>query len=349
MGPSVYWQLTRTCDLGCRDCLLAADRTRRGFGELSTFEAYKTIDQIAALKPNRLVISGGDPLARNDLGQLVEYAVRRGLDPAVLVMPTEKLSAESVQALKENGAKRLIFNVNGSSPERHDAVYATPGSFGATVRAMRWAREAGVAIEVNTLVTRRTMHDLVAIAEVIEPFGIDAWNVYFLVPVEGSRNLEVITAEEAERVFAALAAIATLAPFRVRTVEAPQYRRYLLQQTAIDALNWSDFSGYVPPGDPSGASIDDVVFISSYGDVRPSEFLPLTGGNVRYRSLMSLYRGNDLFLTLRDRSNLNGKCKRCEYRQVCGGSRARAWAATGDVFASDPLCAYQPQEMEMPA
>lgn len=333
MAPTVIWQITRWCDVDCRGCVAAAEG-KTPSDELSTFEGYKTIDQIVMLNPARLIISGGDPLTRNDITQLLDYARRRGLKPSVAMSPTRKLTPETIETLLRYGASTLIFSLNGSSPELHDAIFATPGSFAATVRAMRWAREASVAVEVNTLVTRRNMGDLAAIADILMSFDIVAWNVYFLVPIAAAANLEVISAAEAEQVFYVLAEIAARAQFTVRTVEAPQYRRFVLQQ-------WGDFAGYVG-GTAIGAVIDDVVFIGSRGDVRPSEFLPVAAGNLRYRPLSFIYRAADLFAALRDRSNLKGKCARCEYRQICGGSRARAWASTGDLFASDPLCAYQP-------
>ena len=347
MGPNIYWQLTRTCDLGCRDCLATADGFRPAAIELSTFEAYKTIDQIATLNPKRFVITGGDPLERTDIFQLVDYARRRGLDPLVAVSPTQELTLESVNALKRDGLNRLLFNLNGASAVRHDALRATPGSFGATLRAMRWAREADMAIEVDTLVTRRNMLDLSAIAEILDQFEIEAWNVYFLVPVADSKDLEIMAAEEAEQIFKTLAGIAATADYKVRSVEAPQYRRYLLQQSAGDVSTWTDFSGYVTTADPLGSAIDDVVFITSDGEVRPSEFLSVSAGSLRYRPLSLIYRASDLFTALRDTSNLKGKCGRCDFRKICGGSRARAWAMNGDMFGTDPLCAYQPPAPEV--
>jgi radical SAM protein with 4Fe4S-binding SPASM domain len=343
MIDTVIWQLTRTCDLGCNDCLSVADPFRANPHELTTFEAYKTIDQIAALRPRRLIITGGDPLTRADVFELVQYARRRGLDPALNVSPTHKLTAESVSKLRRNGLRRLVFGLNGSSTQRHDLISGVFGSFSATLRGLRWAHDAGLSIEVNTLVTRKTVGDLGAIAELIDPFGVDAWNVHFLVPFPGSLKEQAITAEQTEEAFAALSAIASLARYRVRVVEAPHFRRYLMRQMPSADESWSDFSGFV--GNAEAAN--DVVFITSTGDVRPSEFLPLSGGNVRETPLPKIVRSSDLFVALRDRSNLSGKCRRCDYRKVCGGSRARAWAVTGDLFASDPLCTYQPPAKEV--
>ncbi len=351
MGPTVVWQLTQKCDLDCRNCVITAEGSRRGMDELSTFEAYKTIDQIAAIKPKHFTISGGDPLARRDIFQLVEYACRRRLDPEIAISPTRNLTRQNLDVLRRIGLKRVAFSVNGSTADGHDAVHATAGTFASTLQAVRWAHDSGMTMEINTLVTRRTMTDLTAIAELIEPFEIEAWNLYFLVPIAGSRTLEIINAEEAERVIAAAADHAAMAGFYIRTVEAPQYRRVLLQRQtpAGDTGPWSDFTGYIAGGDPLGAAVDDIVFITSRGEVRPSEFLPISDGNLRYRSLAAIVRGGDIFTALRTRTNLKGKCGRCEFREPCGGSRARAWAVTGDLFGSDPLCPYQPRAMEVSA
>jgi radical SAM protein with 4Fe4S-binding SPASM domain len=337
MSLTVVWQLTRECDLGCGDCATAQSRARNH--ELTTFESYKTIDQIAAAKPQRFVISGGDPLARRDVAEIVQYARRRGLEPGVNVSPTRRATAESINALRRNGLMRLIFSIDGSNPQRHDAMTGVEGSFSNTVRALRWGRDAGIAIEIDTLVTRSNAFDLAAIAEMIDAFRIDAWNVYFIVPVTTVRNEQMLTAEQTEAAFSALSAIAGLAKYRIRVVEAPHYRRHLMQQTNTDHAAWSDFAGYVG----NSEIVDDLVFISADGEVYPSEFLPLSGGNLREHPLEEIVRSSDLFVSLRDRSNLGGKCRNCEYKNACGGSRARSFAMTGDLFASDPLCAYQPE------
>lgn len=331
MSLTVVWQLTRECDLGCTHC--APLPSRADSHELTTYEAYRTLDQIARVAPERFVISGGDPLARKDIFELVQYARRRGMEPAVMVSPTRRLSAENVNGLRANGLTRLIFGLNASSAQRHDATTGVSGSYSTTIRGLRWARDARLTIEINTLITRETVSDLAAIAEMIDAFRIDAWNVHFLVPVPASRANQSLTPEQAESAFAALSAIASISKYRVRVVEAPEYRLHLLQKS-----DWPDFTGYVD----NSEIVDEVAFITADGDVRPSEFLPVSGGNLREQSLKTILGSSALFRSLRDRSRLTGKCRHCEYRTACGGSRARAWATTGDMFASDPLCAYQP-------
>lgn len=216
-------------------------------------------------------------------------------------------------------------------------------------------KSAGMTIEVNTLVTRQNAEDLLDIVALLRPFSISRWNVHFLVPVGGATRIDPLSAVEAERAFARLADIRAREAFEVRVVEAPQYRRFRLQsklrerlEGAAVAASWSDFSAYEPAAPSEPGLLDTVdgarnfVYISHTGDVRASEFLPQSAGNIRYRMLSAIYRHSDLFATLRDPDNLKGKCGRCEYRYTCGGSRARAWASKGDVFASDPLCAYEP-------
>ena len=256
MTLSVIWQLTRSCELGCDDCLVAAER-QSARTELSTFESYKTVDQIAAQKPRRFVISGGDPLSRKDIYELVQYARRRGLDPALNVSPTKALTAENINKLRRNGLTRIIFSLNGSSPEKHDAISGVPGTFATTVRGMRWAHDAGMRVEVNTLISRETVGDLAAIAEVIDPLGIDAWNVYFLAPSPAVKKQHALTDEQAEQALQAIWAIASIARYEVR-IEHPTDHAPLL--------------------------------VTADGDVRVNEFAPQSTGNLRERRFSTILR-----------------------------------------------------------
>src|SRR4051812_8349805 len=351
--PTVMWELTRACDLHCRNCTIGATGFR-GANELSTYEAYKTIDQIAALAPREFILTGGDPLERDDVGQVVNYSRRRGLDPAFVASPTSQLTAAAIERLVRNGLTRIVFSIDGATDEMHEGVRGAWGTFAATLRAIRIAEAAGLSIEINTLITRRNADDLRAIVDLIRPMRITRWNLYFLVPLIASSRAEMLLASQAEEVFATIDAIRGSEAFAVRVVEAPHYRRFRLQRDLDVRLEnadaWADFAGYENhDGDLAGSALDgahDFVFISHAGDVRASEFLLLSAGNLRYRPLDGIYRGSDLFVALRDPNNLQGKCGRCEFRHICGGSRARAWTVDGNVFADDPLCAYEPGLVE---
>jgi AdoMet-dependent heme synthase len=339
-GPRIVWQVTRACDLGCRHCTVGEDEID---SDRSTYAAYKVIDQIAAVHPREVTFSGGDPLERPDIYELIAYARRRGLDPAIAVSPTSRLTLDALEEFRASGLHRVIFSIDGSSPGRHEEQNGVPESFGRSIRIMRWARVVGIAVEVNTLVTRRSISDLAVIAELLRSLSIERWNLYFMVPNAKQPAAEMITPEEAERIFKFVGRSAAMLPFPVRTFEAPHYLRWRLQN--IDG-QWSDFAGFEDRSEDAIRS-DGMIFITSSGEVRSSEFLPLIAGNVLYRPLSAIYEESDLFVSIRDRANLQGKCGRCEYREACGGSRARAWATTGDLFASDPLCAYVPPAKEV--
>jgi radical SAM protein with 4Fe4S-binding SPASM domain len=355
--PTVMWELTRACDLHCSNCTIGATELR-GANELSTYEAYKTIDQIADLAPREFILTGGDPLERDDVAQVVNYARRRGLDPAFMASPSSLLTGAAIERLVRNGLTRIIFSIDGSTPEVHQSVRGA-ATFEKVLRAIRIAEVVGLKIEINTLVTRRNVGDLAAIANLIRPMRIARWNLYFVVPALASSRLEMLRAQQAEDVFATIDAIRGRESFAVRVVEAPQYRRFRMQRDLDARLEnadaWADFAGYEhrDGGDLMDSALDGArgfVFISHAGDVRASEFLPLSAGNLRYRPLDAIYRGSDLFVALRDPNNLQGKCGRCEFRHICGGSRARAWTVDGNVFGDDPLCAYTPGlAMPLPA
>ena len=310
MQPTVIWELTRACSLHCTHCPIGATAERNPF-ELSTYEGYKTIDQIADLKPGRLVISGGDPLGRDDVYQLAEYATRRGLEPLVALSPTAELTRAAIQRLKRSGVKSIVIGV--------DDFFPPP----TTLSAIEWAHDCGLPVEINTRVMNRNAGKLPRLLDMIETLGAEAWNLYFLVPI-GLSAEELPTQEQVEEIFEFVDEEASKR-LRVNIFEAPHYARYLAETH-------------------SGLSTQDsglTIFIAFNGDVRPGEFVPIGAGNVRYRALGAIVRAGDVFVALRDRTNLKGRCGRCDYVEVCGGSRARAFAMTGDLFASDPLCVYE--------
>lgn len=345
----VMWELTRACKLGCAHCPVGA-KPRRSPLELSTYEAYKTIDQIVSLNPEEVIITGGDPLERPDLYQLLDYGRRRGLHASLTVSATPSLTGSVIGKLKRNGLARLVIGLDSSTPDRHDAARSISGQFGATLLAIRWARTAELPVEINTLLTPRNVGDLDQISELLGDVDVRRWNIYFLVPVGSSKNVATLTSDEVESVFAKLYALGKRVPFPIRTFEAPHYRRYVLQRAVEERQekieHYFDPNGTgIAIGDDSSraaVAVNNYLYISHTGEISVSPFLPLTSGNVRYQPLSTMVQYGELFAAVRDEVNLKGKCGRCEFKTVCGGSRARAFAMTGDLFASDPLCAYQP-------
>jgi radical SAM protein with 4Fe4S-binding SPASM domain len=301
---------------------------------------------------------------------MIEYARKRGLEPSLTPSATPLLTEEAVSEMKRPGLGRMAVSLDGANAKSHDDFRRVEGSFDLTIRAIRAAGREGIPVQVNTTVTRRTIGELPEMAKLLEDLGIVMWSVFFVVPTGRAKATDLVTAAEVEDVFGFLYDTAQRAPFAIRTTEAMHYRRYMLQRM-MEASGQSSaalrnpatglidpstlFTQAMPKAMPLGIQHNAVsrapkgvneakgfVFVSHIGDVFPSGFLPVKAGNVKEQPLAEIYRNSKLFVALRDNGNLHGKCGRCEFRDLCGGSRARAWATTGDVFAEDPLCAYQP-------
>ena len=332
------WEMTRACDLACVHCRAAAQSKRSQF-ELTTEEGFRLIDEIATMRPRVFVLTGGDPLKREDTYDLIAHAKERGLEPALTPSATPLLTEEAVAKMKRYGLSRMAVSLDASNATFHDDFRRVSGSFDVTLRAIRAAKREGIPVQVNTTVTRRTIGDLPAMVPILEDLGIVMWSVFFVVPTGRAKNSDLVTADEVEKFFGFLHETSKRVPFSIRTTEAMHYRRFLMQHGAA-AL---PLGVQQTPRAPQGVNeAKGFVFVSHIGDVYPSGFLPLKAGNVKKQSLAEIYRSSELFQSLRDPNNLKGKCGRCEFRELCGGSRARAWAMTGDVFAADPLCAYEP-------
>jgi len=348
----VIWETTQACDLACVHCRACAQPVRSAL-ELSTDEAKRLIDEVSALKAPVFVLTGGDPLKRPDIFELVEYASSHGVRISLTPSATPLLTQEAIHKLKQCGLARLAISLDGPSAEIHDAFRRVSGSYDWTLRAVRWAGEIGLPVQINTTITRHNLHYLDSMIALLEQLDIVLWSVFFLVPTGRGSTADLISAEEFEQVFEKLYETSHRVKFDIKSTEAQHYRRFLLQRRteekrkgnsqsrpAILGTNTADGIGRAPRGINDGKGF---VFISHLGEVFPSGFLPVSAGNVRKQSLAQLYRHSPLFVSLRDTKNLKGKCGICEFREVCGGSRARAYALTGDVFAEEPCCVWQPK------
>lgn len=341
------WEVTRACQLHCLHCRAEAQR-HRDPRELSTVEGKQLIDEIAALDRPLLVFTGGDPLEREDLFELIEYGTSKGLEVSITPSATPKVTPEAMRKAKEAGLMRWAFSLDGSTAEIHDRFRGTKGSYDKTIASLDALRDLGMPRQINTTVTRYNKDDLAAIAEIVEQYEAVLWSVFFLVPTGRARQEDMVSPEEHEQIMEWLYKLSLHSRFDIKTTEAPHYRRVLLQQRRLqettDDEGLRTFSHYNSVRAPRGINDGNgFVFISHTGDVYPSGFLPMKAGNVRQQSLGTIYRDSPLFQTLRNPDLLKGKCGFCEFRHLCGGSRARAFALTGDEMESDPTCVYQPR------
>jgi radical SAM protein with 4Fe4S-binding SPASM domain len=289
-----------------------------------------------------LALTGGDPLRRPDLFPLVEFAARRSVRTSLTLFPTPLLDAQAIADLKGCGLMLVAFWLHGSTAAHHDRNTGLSGSHHRTLEAIGLCNEAGLAVQINTIIARRNFHDIDPMIELLSRLDAVLWNVFFFVPANLAEKEEMLSPEQHEEVFARLYAASKRVHFQIKTTEGQHYQRYVLERRARQSrsgLNAADVMTSAPKGvnDRQG-----FVFINHHGDVYPSRFLPLSAGNLTTVSLVDVYCHSSLFVSLRDTSKLKGKCGRCSVRKICGGSRARAYAVTGDLFAEEPCCAYQP-------
>ena len=339
----VYWELTRACDLACRHCRAEAQPTRAA-DELTTEECLPVLRHLAAGSPRpHVIFTGGDPLKRPDLLDLVREGVRLGLGISVAPSATVSLTPDVVHALKEAGVQAMSLSLDGSSAGRHDAIRRVVGCFGWTLATAQHITAAGIPPQVNTLVTRETAGDLQAIGDLVARIGAARWSLFFLIPVGRGRVLTPLTAAETETTLEWVAGQSRRWPFVLTTTEAPHFRRVVVQQLlaagrSAEEIRRSPVARGFGIRDGSG-----IMFIGANGDVTPSGFLPLVVGNVRRANPLALYRDDVVFQALRAPERFHGRCGACTFQGLCGGSRARAWTASGDVLGEDPLCAWDPR------
>lgn len=368
------WETTRACDLACRHCRAEAIPDALP-GELSTAEGLRLLDELAEMGTPICVLSGGDPAKRKDLLELVRHGTKRGMRMATIPAATPLLTRELVLGLKEAGLAQMALSLDGPTAEIHDSFRRVTGAFDRTMEGAKYAREANLPLQINTVFSTYNWEYFEAMAETVRDLGVVFWEVFFLVPMGRGRELGQMNGAQFEALFEKLAVVARQVDFIVKVTEAPHYRRYLMQTKAkerhptspahpstamsgqveaqggparakgmLPAHMRRDFGpggsiGLAPKGVNSG---NGHLFVSYCGDIFPSGFLPLACGNLRSDSVTNVYRSHRVFKELRSPDLLKGKCGVCEFRHICGGSRARAYAMTNDYLAEEPFCAYEP-------
>lgn len=347
---TIAWELTRACALACLHCRASA-QPRRDPEELQSAEALRVVDALADLQPPVLVLTGGDPLMRPDLFDIVAAAVARGLRVAVAPTITALTTRERLQRLRDLGVQMIHVSLDGAGAATHDRFRGVAGSYERALRILADLRDLGIPVQVGTTVTRYNVGELAEIAELMAAHPVRMWNCFFLVPTGRGRQADMIDAATAETTWEWLARLSEQAPFGVRTTAAPQFRRTLLLRRRREGSPVRlTGAGYQLREAPEGVATRGVndgkgfCFIDHRGNICPSGFLQIPAGNVRSDSLAEVYRRSPLFRTLRDPSALRGRCGRCRYADLCGGSRARAYGVSGSYLDDDPLCAIEAVE-----
>ncbi len=348
---TIAWEITRACAYACVHCRADAQHGRDP-AELSTAEAKALVDRIAAFGSPILVFTGGDPMIRPDLFEIIRYATDKGLRCSLTPTATELATKERLALAREAGVRRIALSLDSPSPEVHDEFRRVPGSWGRTMAILRSALTIGLAAQINTTVTRRTLELLPEMVDFVKEAGAVQWSLFFLVPTGRAQAADMIAPEEGERLFHWLYDLSRKGDFDVKATAAPMYRRVAIERRRAEGDSGrieGNFQGagfqYADGLDRPVKGVNDgrgFLFVSHRGEIMPSGFLPIAAANVREEDIVEVYRDHRLFRELRDPSLLKGRCGRCEYREVCGGQRGRAYALTGDYLETDPACVYQP-------
>jgi radical SAM protein len=342
----VIWEVTQACDLACVHCRASA-QSERSEGELSTEQGCRLLDEIRSFGNPLMVFTGGDPLKRPDLYELIRYSVKIGLRTNVTPSATPLLTAEAIEGFQAAGIARMAISLDGPDAATHDEFRGIPGTFDRAMFALRHARDIGLDTQLQTTVTRRNMGRLAEVAEIAKEVRTKMWSLFFLIVTGRAAEGDDLLAPEYEQVFEFLYELSKTAPFGVKTTEAMHYRRYVAQRIKAEHGATENPNAQGVAWRTAGVSDGKgFVFVSHTGEIFPSGFFPVSGGNVLEDSLTDIYRNSDMFVTLRDTSQRRGKCGICEYRNICGGSRSRAYALSGDFLAEDPRCVYQPRLAE---
>ncbi|MBP1910495.1 heme b synthase [Methanolobus bombayensis] len=340
----IAWETTAGCNLSCKHCR-GSSTEKKPEGELTTEEALHFVDEIREMGNPILILSGGEPLVRDDIFEIAKYATEKGLRVAMATNGT-LVTPEMADKIKSVGIQRVSISLDGANSQTHDDFRCMPGAFDGAIKGIENLKDAGIGFQINPTITKRTIDEIPGILEMAKELDADALHIFLLVPTGRGKELEndEIPPVEYERILNWFYDRQKDAGIQLKATCAPHYFRIMRQRAEKEGIEISvNTHGYeaMTKGCLGGTGF---CFVSSTGDVFPCGYLPALAGNIKEQSFKDIWENSKVFNDLRDVSKLKGKCGRCEYNTVCGGCRARAYAATGDYLEEEPYCIYVPKK-----
>ena len=337
----IAWEITGACNLRCKHCRGSSTEIPDP-DELTTDEAFHLIDEIVDFASPILILSGGEPLMRDDVYEIARYGVDKGLR-VVLATNGTIVTRDVAERLKKAGISRISVSIDGADSVTHDAFRGVPGAFDGAMRGISEIRKAGISLQINTTVSKENIDEIPRILDLSMELCADALHIFLLVPTGRGQEEDEIPPAEYERILNWFYDRRGKVDLQLKATCAPHYFRIMRERAKAEGTTVSvETHGFeaMTKGCLGGTGF---CFISRTGGVYPCGYLPVLAGNIRETSFKEIWTHAKVFLDLRDAGKLKGKCGICEYKRVCGGCRARAYAATGDYLAEEPYCVYQPR------
>ncbi len=337
----IAWELTNACNLACIHCRASAIKDPAP-DELSTAEAKHFVDELVEYKPI-IILTGGEPLLRSDVYDIAKYASGHGLR-VVLATNGTILTPDIAKKLKDVGIQRVSISIDGSTKETHDIFRGETGAFEAALFGIDILKNAGISFQINTTITKRNLTEIPNIYELALELGASALHIFLLVPTGRGEEIESeeIPSEEYERVLNWFYDKSKTSRIQLKATCAPHYFRIMRQRAKTEGIKITRETHGLEAMTKGCLGGSGFCFVSSKGDVYPCGYLPALAGNIRQKPFKMIWEKSKVFNDLRDMGKLKGKCGECEYRAVCGGCRARAYALTGDYLDEEPYCMYVP-------
>jgi AdoMet-dependent heme synthase len=338
----IAWEVTRSCNLNCVHCR-AASHCGPYSGELSGKKCLALMDEIAAVSSPVIILTGGEPLLRPDIFEIADYGTRKGLR---MVMATNGTLVDKAIARKmiESGIQRVSISIDGKNAQSHDAFRGEQGAFSGAMRGIEAMKSVGMEFQINTTITTANLNQIKDIHNLALKLGAAAHHIFLLVPTGRGKDLarQAITAADYEETLMWFHQESMTCAIQLKATCAPHYFRIMHQNRVQGTQPVKKAGGHFHESTRGCLGGITFCFISHVGQVQPCGYLELDCGNVLKQSFGEIWENSEVFCNLRDYSKYAGKCGRCEFIKVCGGCRARAYEATGDYLAEEPLCLYQP-------